>query len=109
MELTKAKVIALLISILTQQVHYLPFPRDVADLLCRLRRCASRFTFTCFAIQSACFHEILHRLLEAPLTSVQVNIDTYARGTVARESQDLSLRCRVLGVEAGAHQHFFRV
>src|SRR5260370_27362602 len=61
------------------------------------------------AIKSAVFHEIFHCLLETPSASMQIYIDPDARAAITRQSQDLSLRRRVVRVEASPHQHLFAV
>ena len=67
-------------------------PDDVADFLRGTRRRAGCFAFGRFAIESARFHEIFHRLLESPSAGVQIHIHADARGAITREPQNLSLR-----------------
>ena len=40
---------------------------------------------------------------------MQIHVHADARGTVARQSKDLSLRRRIFWIKTGAHQHLFAV
>ena len=89
--------------IFAQQIHDLPFARDVPDLLRWLRRGAGGFALRCFTIKSARFHKILHRPFECPFAGVQIDVHSDARRPITREPQNLTLRRRALGIKAGAH------
>src|SRR5438046_2060217 len=104
MELAETKVLALLVAILAEQPHDLPLAGDVSDLLGGTGRRACRFAFSGFAIESARFHEIVHRLFERPAAGMQVDVDADARGPISRQAQHLSLRCGVNRIETSAHQ-----
>src|SRR5438045_8605614 len=78
-ELADAKVRAGFLAITSEQIHDLPFPDDITDLLSRARCRAGRFASRCLAIETAGFHEILDRLFETPFSGVQVHIRSEER------------------------------
>src|SRR5439155_25885842 len=65
--------------------------------------------YGCFAIQTSGVHELFHRLFETPSTGVEIYVHSDPRGAIARQTQDLPLRRRVVRIEAGAHQHLFAI
>ena len=97
------------VPIAPQQPHDLPLARDVRDLLRGAGRRARRFALGRFAVEATGFHEVLHCLLEAPSTGVQVDVDSDARGTITAEPEDLALSCRVIRIQPFTHQHLFSV
>ena len=55
-------------------------------------------TFGGFAVEAPCLHEILDRLLEVPPAGMKVYIHVDARGTIATESEYLTLRRGLIGI-----------
>src|SRR6185436_3622188 len=109
MKLAKSEVCTLLVSILSKESHDLPLASHVVNLLCWTRRGAGCFTFRRFPIETAGFHEVFDCLFKCPATCVQINVDANSCSTIARQTQDLSLRSRVVRIETRSHQHLFGV
>src|SRR5258705_6768918 len=109
MERPEPEVLALAVAVASQEPHDLRLPRHVADLLQRARRRARRLPFRRLAIQSAGLNEGTDRLHEAPLARLQVHVRADARGAIARKPERLTLRGRVLRIEALAREHLFAV
>ena len=83
MELTEAKACAHFVAVFAQQIHDLPFARNVPDFLGWIGGGAGCFSFGCFVIEAACLHEVVNRLLEVPFAGVQIYIYPDARRAIA--------------------------
>src|SRR5437016_3092004 len=105
----EAEICSFPVPIAPQQPHDLPLARDVRDLLRGAGRRARRLALGRFAVEATGFHEVLHCLLEAPSTGVQVDVDSDARGTITAEPEDLALGWRVIRIQPFTHQHLLSV
>src|SRR5687768_4088034 len=99
MELAQAKICSLLIFILPQQAHDLPLTHHVRDLLCRTCGGACCFASGGLTVQSSSLHEILNCLIEGPLAGVEIHVYSDSSRAISRQSQDLALARRVVGIE----------
>src|SRR5262249_25104080 len=97
------------VAITTEKALYLPFSERIVDLLPRSRGRPGRLAGRRLAIEAPFLHEVVHRLIEAPLTGVQLHVHRDAGGAVAHQPQHLPEPRRRVVVEPGTEEHLLTV